>query len=451
MNETTQIASSFRDPDGFVFEKQGEIYRQILPHGKSSFEHFMNSGLAGRMVSSGRLASFEIVTENEQGPVLHISRIPYITYPYEWCFSQLREAALLTLELMREALYEGMILKDASAFNVAFRKCSPVFLDHTSFELYNEGTPWRAYRQFAMHFLAPLLLMQKVDLRCLGLFREDIGGIPLDLASRLLPLHTWLQINPLLHIHCHSRFEKKYSSNKSSKMVEHMPKEKLIALIQSINGWLSSMRPPKQATDWAEYYNDNSYSEESFSFKRQAVDDFCARNKGTRCIDLGANFGVFTKIAAEHFACVIAADYDARAVEALFNLGKTLDTEIQPLLLDLNNPSPALGVLNVERNSFFQRTSADCALGLALAHHLRITGNWSIRQIVSLFDMLAPHALVEFVPLEDIQVRQLTRGRDEIYQDWTLDNLCRAFSEKYGNCTVTPIPESGRVLIELSR
>ncbi|MBQ7651077.1 MAG: hypothetical protein IJS15_08965 [Victivallales bacterium] len=407
--------------------------------------------MAEGLISSGRIASFDIDEENELGSVLHITRVPYITYPYEWCFSQLREAAVLTLELMRGALDYGMILKDASAFNVAFQKCSPIFIDHTSFEFYNEGTPWRAYRQFAMHFIAPLLLMQKVDLRCLKFFREDIGGIPLDLASRLLPLHTWLQINPLLHIHCHSLFERRYSSDKSSQNVETLPKGKLGALLESLNGWISSMKPPKQATEWADYYNDNSYSELSFSFKQQAVAEFCARNKGECCIDLGANFGLFTRIASEHFACVIAADYDARAVEALFSLGKTLNAEIQPLLLDLNNPSPDLGVFNLERESFFNRTKANCALGLALTHHLRITGNWSIRQIVSLFDRLAPCALVEFVPLDDIQVQRLTRGRDEIYQDWTLDNLCRSFKEKYSSCTTTTIPESNRVLIEISR
>ena len=446
-----KLASSFRDPAGYVFERNGELYRQILPAGKDAFEHFQKSGMAERMVSQGKMAAFTVEAENELGPVLHISRLPFITYPYEWSFSQLKDAALLTIELMQEALSCGMILKDASAFNVAFHKCRPVFLDHTSFEMYQEGTPWRAYRQFTMQFIIPLMLMQKVDLRCLELLREDIGGIPLELGSRLLPWYTWLQPNTLLHIHLHAKFDRKYSSDKKGQNTSQLPKNRLLALLESIYGWISALKVPKQVTEWAQYYSDNSYSDDSFSFKKQAVKDFCSREKAKCCIDLGANCGVFTQIAAEYADSVIAADYDACAVEALYQLGKTQAADIQPMLLDLNNPSPDLGVLGKERDSFFKRAKADCVLGLALIHHLRITGNWSIAQIVSLFDMLAPKALVEFVPSDDVQTQRLMRGREEIYQDWTLDNLRNAFIEKYSSCEIINIPQSGRVLLALAR
>ena len=453
MKTADNLSASFRDPDGFVFQKDGELYRQILPHGRESFDRFMQSGLAQRLTKQGKLADFivEEEEENELGPVLHIVRLPYISYPYEWCFSQLRDAALLTLELMQEALSCGMILKDATAFNVAFRKCRPVFLDHTSFEIYEENAPWRAYRQFTMHFIAPLLLMKKVDLRCLQLFLDNIDGIPLDLASCLLPWHTWLQPNPLLHIHCHASLERRISSDKSSRNTTHLPKRRLLALLEGMANWLTSMAPPRQSTEWEHYYSDNSYSDNTFAAKQQFVREFCRSHSIHSCIDLGANSGVFTKIAAEYAQLVIAADYDARAIEALYHLGQQQKADIQPLLLDLNNPSPNLGVLGVEREAFFKRTSADSVLGLALIHHLRITGNWSIRQIVSLFDQLAPVALVEFVPLDDEQTQRLTRGRDEIYQDWTLDNVRNAFLEKYTACHVKPLPESGRVLLELSR
>lgn len=445
------ISASFRDPAGYVFEKDGGLYRQILPYGKSTFELFLQSGLAEKLMSAGKLAAFQLEAENERGPVLRLSRVPYITYPYEWSFSQLRDAALLTLDVTREALSYGMILKDASAFNVAFHHCRPLFLDHTSFEVYEEGMPWRAYRQFTMHFLAPLLLMKKVDLRCLGLLREDIGGIPLDLTSRLLPWHTWLQPNPLLHIHLHALMEQKYSSDKKTQTPKRLPKKRLLALLEVMADWLDAMKPPRQSTEWAKYYSDNSYSDESFTFKQQAVKEFCAKNRVRSCIDLGANCGIFTKIAAEYADTVIAADYDACAVEALYQLGKNEQADIQPVLLDLNNPSPDIGVLNVERDSFFKRTHADRVLGLALVHHLRVTGNWSISQIATLFDKLAPQALIEFVPLDDVQTQRLTRGREEIYQDWTLDNFRAAFMEKFKYCEAKPIPQSGRVLLVFSK
>ena len=446
-----RLTSSFRDSAGYVFERDKELYRQILPAGRQAFDHLMQSGMAERLISQGKMAAFKVDAENDLGPVLRISRLPFITYPYEWSFSQLKDAALLTIELMQEALSCGMVLKDASAFNIAFRKCRPVFLDHTSFEMYKDGMPWRAYRQFTMQFIVPLMLMQKVDLRCLGLLRQDIGGIPMDFASRLLPCYTWLQPNCLLHIHLHALFERKYSSDKAARNASFFPKKRLFALLESIQECLSSLKVPKQATEWARYYSDNSYSASSFEYKKQAVNTFCAGEKVKCGIDLGANCGVFTKIAAEHADSVIAADFDARAVEALYQMGKTQASDIQPMLLDLNNPSPNIGVLNSERDSFLKRTKADCALGLALLHHLRITGNWSLGQIVSLFDSLAPRVLVEFVPLSDVQTQRLMRGREEIYQDWTLENLRAAFMEKYGSCDVMAMPQSERVLLAFAR
>ena len=445
----SQLSSSFRDPSGYVFEQDGELFRQLLPSSSASFEQFTASGLAQRLMASGKIAAFSNDTPNADGPVLHLTRLPYVSYPYEWCFSQLRDAGILTLELMEEALEEGMILKDATAFNVAFQHCRPVFLDHTSFEIYQEGTPWCAYRQFVMHFLAPLLLMKKVDLRCLELFRGDVGGIPLDLASHLLPWYTWLQITPLIHIHLHALMEQRYSLNQKSSNKPVLPKARLLSLLQELHIQLSSLKPPKQCTLWADYYSKTSYTDTSFSFKRQTVRAFCEKNRGRSAVDLGANCGVFSQIAAEYFEQVIAADFDGRAVEELYRIGQGLACNLQPVLLDLNNPSPDLGVLNEERNSFFSRTKADMVMGLALIHHLRITGNWSIRQIVALFSKLAPCALVEFVPLDDIQVQQLTRGREQIYQDWTLEHLCEAFQTQYASCKVIPIPESGRSLIEL--
>ncbi len=451
MPDALQLAASFRDPAGFVFERDGELYRQILPYGVKAFEKFIDSGLCQKLIDKAALADFTIESEDESGKVLHISRLPFISYPYEWCFSQLKEAALLTLECMLDALDVGMILKDASAFNIAFHKCRPVFLDHTSFDFYEEDKPWRAYRQFVMHFVAPLLLMKKVDFRCLQLLMNDVGGIPLDLASRLLPWHSWLQMNTFMHIHLHAMLERKMSSSKSTRADDSLPRRRLIALLKGLNDWIVSFNPPTHATEWENYYNDNSYTECGFEAKKQFVREFCSQKRVNSCIDLGANSGVFTRIAAEFAEVVIAADYDARTVEYLFQMGKNMKANIQPLLLDLNNPSPNLGVLCNERDSFFKRTKGDRVLGLALMHHLRITGNWSIRQIVSLFERLAPTALVEFVPLDDVQSQRLLRGREEIYQDWTLENVKNAFLEKYNNCNIRAIPDSGRKLLEVSR
>ena len=443
-----RLSGSFRDPSGYVFSEGGRLFRRITETGKRDFSCFINSGLAEKLSREGKIVPFGLSGKDDS--LLELEKLPFITYPYEWSFSQLRDAALLTLELLREALTHDMVLKDASAFNIAFRNGRPVFMDHTSFTVYRENEPWRAYRQFAMHFPAPLLLMQKCDLRCLGLFREDLGGIPLELASRLLPWHTRLSPGILIHIHLHAAFDKRCSEVPGEARKASLSRKQFENMIDSMFDFTASLRFPRQKTAWAQYTGTTSYEEASFLFKQQCVEAFCRTCAPGVCLDLGANSGAFSEIAARYARHVVAADIDPCAVEFLYQLNREKVPNLVPVLLDLNNPAPALGVLNAERDSFFDRFRGDLVLGLALIHHLRITGNWSLEQIAELFARLAPKALVEFVPREDPQVKQLLRGREEYCPDWTLDEMCRVFARKYKNCERFPIPGSCRTLLLLT-
>jgi len=445
----TRIPGSFRDPAGYVFAEEGRLFRRILPAGREDFRRFTESGLAGKLIEGRRLVPFTPLTEEKDGSLLlRLEALPFISYPYEWSFSQLRDAGLLTLELMREALRHDLILKDASAFNIAFRGGEAVFLDHTSFTVCRENEPWRAYRQFVMHFLAPLVLMKKVDLRCLSLFRADLGGIPLDLASRLLPWTTRFNPDILFHIHLHARFDRRYSADTRERKIPPMPKKRLENLIRSLQDCLGGLDISAQNTQWADYYEHTSYSDASFRFKQERAEAFCREISPRSVCDLGANTGVFSEIAARHAGEVIAADIDPQAVERLYALSRKI-RNLHPVLLDLNNPSPDLGVFNEERRSFLSRCRCDLALGLALVHHLRISGNWTPEQIARLFGSVAPNALVEFVPAEDVQVKRLMRGREQVYTDWTLDHLLAAFRPYYANYEIEPIPDSPRSLILL--
>ena len=443
-----RLSGSFRDPSGYVFSEGDLLFRRITEAGRRDFARFINSGLAEKLMREGKLVPFEASGGDDS--LLELERLPFITYPYEWSFSQLRDAALLTLELAREALKHDMVLKDASAFNITFSDGQPVFMDHTSFAVYRENEPWCAYRQFVMHFLAPLLLMQKCDLRCLGLFREDVGGIPLELASRLLPWHTRLSPGILIHIHLHTALDKRCSEVPGKARKASLTRKQFENMLDSILDFTASLRFPRQKTAWARYSGKTSYEDSSFLFKQQCVDAFCRACAPKVCLDLGANSGVFSEIAARCARHVVAADIDPCAAEFLYRLNREKLPNLVPVLQDLNNPSPALGVFNTERASFFDRFRGDLALGLALIHHLRITGNWRLEQIAELFARLAPKALVEFVPREDQQVKQLLRGREEYCQDWTLDEMCRAFARKYKNCERIPIPGSCRTLLKLT-
>ena len=451
MSGSRRLAGSFRDPAGFLYRQDGELFRHINTYGVRDFSAFEQSGLADALIRENKLVPYRTLRTDLSGKILKVEELPFLTYPYEWSFGQLRDAALLTLELARRGLEHDLILKDASAFNVAFRGGKPVFLDHTSFTRYRENAPWQAYRQFVMHFLAPLLVMKYTDLRCLALLRENLGGIAPDFASRLLPRRTWFDLTALAHVHLHARMEKKYSSREEAVRPVSMPKKRLADFLTALADETAALAPPRQATDWQAYYRRNSYSDAAFAAKRDAVRAFCAAHPGGTTVDYGANTGVFSEIAAAHSDLVVAADIDPQSVEMLYETARTSCPILQPVLQDLANPSPALGVFNGECAPFLARCRGEKALGLALIHHLRITGNWDLERIVRLFADTAPLALVEFVPADDVQVKRLVRGRDEIYTDWTLDQVEAAFGSEYSRITRIPLPESGRVLLDMRR
>lgn len=447
------LPASFRDPSGQVFRRDGRIYRTVTPKGCADYRFFVDSGLARELTDSGMVVGFAETEPLDAGAILALEELPFISYPYEWSFSQLKDAALLTLDLNLKLLEKGMILKDASAFNVSWRKGFPVFMDHGSFTLYREGQPWQAYRQFVMHFLGPLLLMKEKDVRFLSFFRNHLDGIPLDFVSGCLPWSSWLKPSSLIHIHLHTRFQNRYSDSRREEGTSpSMSLKNLVDLMKCLRNDVEGLTPPRLKTEWGDYYCDTNYSREAFAFKRETVERFCRELKPLRTVDLGANTGEFSRIAADCSGDVIAADIDPAAVEMLYRSIRRTGAPVYPVLQDLNNPSPGLGLFNEERDSFFARAHGDLVMGLALLHHLRIGANWTFPRIVRLFSGMAPAAVVEFVPWEDSQVRRLLRSRPDIFcPDWTLEDACASFRHAYEHCEIVPIPDSKRSLLLLRR
>src|SRR6185436_4959816 len=187
-----QLSASFRDPSGFLFSRGGILYRQVNRAYQKEYARLMESGLYEKLVKAGLLIPH---VEVDQPPAVEVDalkviqpdRVPFISYPYEWSFGQLKSAALATLSIQKRALKMGMSLKDASAYNIQFVHGKATLIDTLSFEVYEEGEPWVAYRQFCQHFLAPLALMALKDVRLNQLLRVYIDGVPLDLVSELLP------------------------------------------------------------------------------------------------------------------------------------------------------------------------------------------------------------------------------------------------------------------------
>jgi hypothetical protein len=425
----------------------------------------LGSGLYADLAASGALVPHTEVPGPEPADpqaykVIRPEPIPFISHPFEWCFSQLRDAALLTLRIQERALESGMCLKDASAYNIQFRRGRPILIDTLSFEKYREGQAWPAYRQFCQHFLAPLALMSKGDARLGSLSRIFLDGVPLDLASSLLPKRTWAQTGLLLHIHLHAKSQRAFSRTRlpgpdappkpKSGEPMRMGKASLIALLASLGKAVAKLACATSVTEWGNYYADNSYAEASLEAKHRIVAEMLRTLRPARVWDMGANSGAFSRIASGMDIETLAFDLDHSAVEANYlRCRDSREANLLPLVLDLVNPSPAMGWANRERQSLEQRGPADVCLVLALIHHLALSNNLPFSLISEWLHKLGRHLIIEFVPKSDPQVRRLLETRPDIFPDYHEAAFLTAFAEHFLVRESLPVTGSDRKLFLL--
>ena len=456
METTDRLGGSFRDPSGFVFKSKGELYRQVNLQFQAEYEAFMASGLYDKLVARRLLIAHTEVTSKGSTAeaaykILKPERIPFVSYPYEWCFSQLSSAAMLTLDIALLGLEHGMILRDASAYNVQFKGVRPVFIDTLSFEPYREGKPWAAYQQFCRHFLAPLAIMAHSDVRLATLLRTNIDGIPLNLAASLLPWKTKLQPSLLTHLHLHAKSQARYSE-RVVKRSARFSKRALIGLLQSLQSAVRAPRIPIRKSVWSHYYEDTNYSQVAFEHKRSIVASMIDSAEPKSVWDLGANVGLFGRIAAERGLETVCFDLDPVAVEIGFRETKKEGVKkLLPLVSDLTNPSPSIGWALNERMSLVERGPADCVLALALVHHLAIGNNVPLNAIADFLADLGRQLVIEFVPKGDSQVDRLLSTRKDIFDDYTQSGLERAFGGRFTIERKEPVRDSKRVIYLMRR
>ena len=436
MTAPKNIASSFRDPSGFVFARDGRVYRQVNHACKEDYDHLMLSGLHEALVGSSLLIRHEEVGGDHasaQGAykVLKPELIPFISYPYEWCFSQLKDAALTTLQIQKTALDFGMTLKDGSAYNIQFLKGRPVFIDTLSFERYREGQTWVAYRQFCQHFLAPLALMSYRDVRLSQLSRVHLDGIPLDLASSLLPPRSRLKFSLLSHIHLHARSQGYFADKTPNRGHRKMSLNGLLGLVDNLQSAVKRLQWRAEGTEWADYYEKTGYSQEALEHKKELVSGFLDNMTPSMIWDLGANTGLFSRIAGDRRITTVSFDVDPAAVEKNYLECRGLgECNILPLVLDLTNPSPSIGWHNRERDSLVGRGPVDAVMALALIHHLAICNNLPFGRIADFFGGICDRLIIEFVPKSDPQVQRLLSTREDIFADYNR----QAFEETFSEC-----------------
>lgn len=452
-------AGSFRDPSGFVYYRDGVLLRQVNRSYREDYRQLMDSGLYEELASSRLLISHEERDLDERATdeayaVLRPQVVPFISYPYEWSFSQLKDAALVTLDVLKRALKKGMVLKDASAFNVQFLDGRPVFIDTLSFEQHISGAPWIAYRQFCQHFLAPLVLTATVDARFGRMSRRFTDGVPLDLAASLAPRRTRWNLGLAMHLHAHARSRAIHAYMAPEAGKGRVSDAGMMGLVENLESTVRGLKMRVRKSVWSHYYKETNYSDAAMTRKREIVAGMLTLVEPSPSLawDLGANTGEFSQILAERGIYTVAWDLDPTVVEKHYlALRESGNSKILPLIQDLTNPSPSIGWGLEERKSFTERGPADVILALALVHHLAIGNNVPLESVAELFARVGKWAIVEFVPKEDSQTKRLLATRKDIFPNYTQEGFERAFSQEFDMARKAPIAESLRTLYLFKR
>ena len=456
-SDAQRQSGSFRDPSGRLFSHGGVLFRQVNKVYEPHFQKLHSSGLYDDLAARKLLVPHTrveppLAPAADHAATIVPARIPFISYPYEWSFSQLKDAALLTLTIAETALAHDMILKDASAYNVQFIGAQPIFIDTLSFESYREGAPWAAYKQFCQHFLAPLALMARRDIRLGQLLRLYMDGVPLDLAATLLPFASRLSPGLLMHLHLHARFQRTRGAASAASRSAQVTRKGLRAILDSLRGVLQGLTWSPAATTWSDYYSATNYSAEALAAKERITAEFVSVVNPKTAWDLGANTGVFSACAARGGAYVVSADFDASAVEQNYRrLRAEQSRVILPLVVDLANPPPAQGWAHRERDSLLQRGPADLVLALALVHHLAIGNNVPLPETAAFFAACGASLILEFVPKSDSQVQRMLAAREDIFTGYDRENLERAFAHYFTIERSELIPDTQRILYLMRR
>ena len=420
---------SFKDPDGRVFRSGEHVFRTVTPAALARFEHLRNSGLIDSLVAPGLLMPTTIESAEAFGldphavgdRVMRQAAVPLVSYSYEWTFSMLQDAALVTLDILQAALARDVVLKDAPAFNVLFEGTCPRLVDVLSLEAYQPGALWAGYTQFCRSFLAPLLVSAHTGTAVGPLLRGHLGELPLGDAARLLGWTRVLRPGVATHILLQSRLEQGFGkrpddvgqADGGSRTPEGAPDQD-----RRPHPCARRVAAPPPIVGMGRVSDANTYNEESRAQKAGFVERALSEKRPRVVLDLGCNTGEYSRLALRHAHHVVALDGDADSVDALYRTERG-STKLSPIVSDLHNPTPAQGWQLRERAALLDRLKGDFVLALALVHHLRISAGIPLPDVIQFLLDRAPEGIIEWVDREDPMVKQMLRLRPDVYPDYT--------------------------------
>ncbi len=382
--------------------------------------------------------------------VLRHERVPVISYPYEWPFGMLKDAALLELDLLLGALDEGLVLKDASPYNVQWRGAKPVFVDVGSFERLREGEPWAGYRQFCTLVLYPLLLQAYKGVPFQPWLRGSLEGIEPAEMRALLGFRDRFRRGVLTNVVLHAKLEGRYADRdvKTDLKKAGFHAELIRANARKLRKLVQRLEWDPGRTAWSGYGEANPYDEADAAAKEAFVRDAAGTRRRRLIWDLGCNDGRYTRLAARDAEYTVAVDADAAVVEALYRALRSEGSQtILPLVGNVADPSPGLGWRGAERSPLPERGRPDLTLCLALVHHVALTSNVPVRAFLDWLAELATELVIEFPTREDPMVqRLLARKGPEANPDYDTEVFERALAERWRVERREALPSGTRIL-----
>jgi hypothetical protein len=463
--EVEKDPGSFRDPSGGVVTSGGRVFRHFNSQAGDQFRILLQTDALRRLNAAGKLIDSTIVSPEEApevyaaaedvGLVVEHSRVPFLSYAYEWPFEMLKAAAECQLEVTAEALAAGYLVKDATPFNVQFFGVRPTFIDVASLEPYEAGRPWLGYSQFCRMFLNPLLLQAYAGVPFQPWLRGALEGIEIDHLRRLIPLRHKLRKGVFLDVVMQSWLNHRFAgSQRMARSIanQKIPGSAVEGLIRRMTRQIRGLKRRSEGSPWSDYEDSKShYSPEDERFKEAFVREALDRARPRTTWDLGCNRGQYSLLAAGYSDYVVAMDFDEASVGGLYERIAGKVDNVLPLVIDLMNPSPSLGWAGKERRGLHERGQPEFALSLALVHHLAISGNVPLGMICSWLASVAGKGVVEFVPKSDPMVQRLLATRKDVYPDYAAEHFEGELEGHFRIMERKTLPDSGRILYALTR
>ena len=448
---------SFRDPSGFVFFEKNKVFRAIHNSYKENYDFLVSSGLYKNLTDKNLLVKHELSEQAKPESIcciLEVERVFPINYPYEWSFSQLRDAAILTLEIQKISVEHGMLLKDATPYNVQFQNNSPIFIDTLSFEKIVGGNhAWKAYKQFNEMFLSPLCLMSYKDPSLNKLLIPFLDGIPLSITNKLLPLKKKFSPTIFTNLVLPNFISSQISSG-SPTTEKKISKQQHLNIIEQLLNYIRKMKIIEEESEWGEYNFETISEKEGYVKDKELTVESLLNGRTYDVIwDIGSNDGYYSrKVGQITNGHVMSIDIDWNCVEKnyLINQKKKIDN-VTPILADLSNPSPGIGWMNKERSPIYSRIGEPGLICLfAVIHHI-INRNVPIDFIIDFIAKSSKHVLIEYVPLSDPKSQIIFASRGDEFTYPSQEEFEEKVSGQFNVVEKKKLAQTDRILFLLKK